>query len=179
MVYHSSCSESARPRRGLLFRWATMFCALALALFLGTGCAQAEKEPLNAVEEISASDLLTKIRAERGKVVVVNFFASWCPPCKVEIPELISLRKEVSEEHMVLLGVSVDENPSELHAMVARAGFNYPVFRAKQDLPSVFNISSIPRLLIYDTRGALVVDHVGVADMASLSAKVDELKGNN
>lgn len=156
-----------------------MFCALALTLVLGTGCAQAEKEPLNAVEEISASDLLTKIRAERGKVVVVNFFASWCPPCKVEIPELISLRKEVSEEHMVLLGVSVDENPLELHAMVAGAGFNYPVFRAKQDLPSVFNISSIPRLLIYDTKGTLVVDHVGVADMALLSAKVDELKGNN
>ncbi|GFM38386.1 TlpA family protein disulfide reductase [Desulfovibrio psychrotolerans] len=179
-MYPTYCSEgSVQARRGLFSRWATLLCALAFMLVLGAGCAQAEKEAVTAVEEISATDLLTKIRAERGKVVVVNFFASWCPPCKVEVPELIRLRNEVSEEHMVLLGVSVDENPSELQAMVARAGFNYPVFRAKQDLPPVFNISSIPRLLIYDTRGALVVDHVGVADQAALSAKVDELKRNN
>lgn len=131
-----------------------------------------------AVPEAAAADLLKMIRAERGKVVVVNFFASWCPPCKEEIPDLIELRSKVAAEHMTLLGISVDEDPKQLEAMVDSIPFNYPVYRGVKDLPEVFAISSIPRLLIYDKSGKLVIDHVGLADPSALAAKIDELKGN-
>lgn len=146
-----------------------------LLLCVSTAAYAADAQP---ARDITAGELLSLIRAERGKVVVVNFFASWCPPCREEIPDLIELRAAESAEQMTLIGVSVDEDAGQLAAMQERVPFNYPVYRAVGDLPSVFSISSIPRLLIYDTKGALVIDHVGLANPAALAAKITELKGN-
>lgn len=156
-----------------------IFLALFLCFYV---TAQIPGAALAAVPEVTkeivAADLLKMIRAERGKVVVVNFFASWCPPCKEEIPDLIALRNSMKAEDLTLIGVSVDEDPRQLEAMRERFAFTYPVFRAGGDLPAVFAISSIPRLLIYDTKGTLVIDHIGIADPDALTAKINELKGN-
>ncbi len=155
-------------------------CAFLVAAALTLGCllSAGGAEAADQGREIEAADLLGMIRAERGKVVVVNFFASWCPPCREEIPDLIALRDSVSKEDVTLVGVSVDEDPGQLGTMLQHVAFNYPVYRGVGDLPGVFAISSIPRLLIYDPKGTLVIDHVGIADPAALAAKIEELKGN-
>ncbi len=141
--------------------------------------APAAQTKTGSVPQIGAVDLLKLIQSERGKVVVVNFFASWCPPCKVEIPELIALRESMPEADVAILGVSVDEQASELEAMVRETPFNYPVYHGVGDLPDFFKIEQIPRLLIYAPSGALKVNHIGLADPDALVEKIQELKKNN
>ena len=161
---------------GGTIRRVSLFLSVALLAVLLSGAAA--HVTAAGIAEVGAADLLKMIRAERGKVVVINFFASWCPPCKEEIPDLIALRGKVDAADMTLIGVSVDEVPKELEAMTGKYDFNYPIYRAVNDLPEVFAISSIPRLLIYDRNGTLVIDHIGLADPSALTSKIEELKAN-
>lgn len=132
-----------------------------------------------AVEEMGSGELLRRVTAARGKVVIVNFFASWCPPCLEEIPGLINVRARYSEDKVTLYGISLDENPRQLAAFMSRTPFNYPVWKGKEELQRFFNVSSIPQLLVYDRQGKLVANHVGLVDADELGKFVDTLLGDN
>jgi len=119
--------------------------------------------------------LLKTISQHKGRVVVVSFFASWCMPCLKEIPELRSLREEYSEEELVLLGVSVDDDGHKLIQLVDKAGFNYPIYWAEPDVSSVFQISAIPKVMVYNQRGALAVNHVGYMPTTQLRGIIDSM----
>lgn len=134
----------------------------------------ASTEPVT-IESARALDVLQAIQSEKGKVVLVNFFASWCPPCKEEIPDLIALKKTLPESKVTFLGVSLDEKRADLEAMTKEFPFNYRVLHASMDVASTFNIGGIPRLLIYDKSGKLVVDHVGLAPKDAIEATLKEL----
>lgn len=132
-----------------------------------------------AVEEMGSGELLRRVTAARGKVVIVNFFASWCPPCLEEIPGLINVRARYSEDKVTLYGISLDENPRQLAAFMSRTPFNYPVWKGKEELQRFFNVSSIPQLLVYDRQGKLVANHVGLVEADELGKFVDTLLGGN
>ncbi len=63
----------------------------------------------------------------KGKPLVVNFWATWCPPCKLEIPWFIELKKQYSTQGLEILGVSIDDSPAELIAFATEHKMNYPV----------------------------------------------------
>jgi len=65
--------------------------------------------------------------ALKGKVVLLNFWATWCPPCKLEIPWFIELKKKYSGQGLEILGVSIDDHAPELKAFAAQYKMNYPV----------------------------------------------------
>ena len=130
-----------------------------------------------APREIGSGDLLKLVGESRGKVVVVNFFASWCPPCLEEIPGLIRLRGHYKPSQVEFIGVSVDESRDQLVALMGKTPFNYPVFHAREELSRFFGISSIPRLLVYDKAGKLVIDNVGLVEADELAKAIDTLLG--
>lgn len=132
-----------------------------------------------AVEEMGSGELLRRVTAAKGKVVIVNFFASWCPPCLEEIPGLINVRARYPEDKVALYGISLDENPRQLAAFMSRTPFNYPVWKGKEELQRFFNVSSIPQLLVYDRQGKLVANHVGLVEADELGKFVDTLLGGN
>lgn len=132
-----------------------------------------------AVEEMGSGELLRRVTAAKGKVVIVNFFASWCPPCLEEIPGLINVRARYPEDKVALYGISLDENPKQLAAFMSRTPFNYPVWKGKEELQRFFNVSSIPQLLVYDRQGKLVANHVGLVEADELGKFVDTLLGGN
>ena len=148
----------------------TGLAALLLLLFAATAFAAAPRE-------IGSADLLKIVSQAKGKVVIVNFFATWCPPCIEEIPGLIRIRTQYPADKVELLGVSVDENRSQLTEFMGRTPFNYPVFQARDELVRFFGISSIPRLLIYDTSGKLVIDNVGLVEPEDIARAIDTLTG--
>ncbi len=127
------------------------------------------------VQEIRHIELLKTINAARGKVVVVNFFASWCQPCKVEIPGLIKLREKLGEDKLLLLGISVDEDPKALEKFMAQLPFNYPVYLADDDVARVFQVSALPKLLVYNQRGGLAAKHDGFVSEKELFEIMDGL----
>ena len=102
------------------------------------------------------------IAESHGKMIVVNFFASWCPPCREEIPGLIALRKFFPENKLALIGVSVDEDMNALKNYAQKARFNYPIRMAMPDLLRGARISSIPHLCIFDKQGKLLVNIAGI-----------------
>lgn len=113
-------------------------------------------------KQANSTDLFEVVTASRGKVVVVNFFASWCPPCREEIPSLKALRKDFSPNDLTIVGVSVDEDYNAFATFIQKMDFSYPSMWASQELMRFFQIGSIPRLLIYDRNGKLMIDNVGL-----------------
>lgn len=98
----------------------------------------------------------------KGKVTLVNFWATWCPPCREEIPDLIKLQERY-KEHLVIVGVSSDEGPTD---MVARFGadhrMNYPIVMETPQLTKAFpGIYALPTTFIVDSDLKMVKKHVG------------------
>ena len=73
--------------------------------------------------------------------------------------------------------MSVDESRDQLVALMGKTPFNYPVFLAREELSRFFGISSIPRLLVYDKAGKLVIDNVGLVEADELAKAIDTLLG--
>ncbi|TIH18001.1 TlpA family protein disulfide reductase [Marinifilum sp. JC120] len=131
-----------------------------LALILVAGCNKAET--VEGVDTINAQGIQDIITNNKGKVVLINFWATWCPPCRAEIPELIELRKKFSDDELVMISVSVDESSDLVDEFMLKEGeFNYPVYFAAEDVGGAFRIQSIPRTMLYDPSGQRVFDKEG------------------
>lgn len=150
----------------------TMLMVLAAVLIMGAPAfAQTSSVPA------TSQDVLKAIAQAKGKVVVVNFWAAWCGPCRQEIPELIALRKRIPEDKLFMIGVSIDQEPAMYAAFVARTGFNYPVLRAAQDVTPAFNIRAIPRTMVYAPSGELHHVQEGYMPGDELEKMIQKLLG--
>jgi thiol-disulfide isomerase/thioredoxin len=147
-------------------------CCLSLLLVAAGGSFAA---PSGSFSEISAGELLKRIADESGKVVVVNVFASWCPPCREEIPGLINIRRAFSEKDVVILGISVDREPRALGNYMNELKISYPVMLAKGDFIERVGVVAVPQLLIYDKKGELALNHKGLLDEAKLRKAITEI----
>jgi thiol-disulfide isomerase/thioredoxin len=97
-----------------------------------------------------------------GKVVIVNFWATWCPPCRAEIPDLIKLQDQY-KDHLVVIGVSSDEGGSELVSkFAAEYKINYPIVMETPELTRAFpGVYALPTTFVVDTSMKMVQRHVG------------------
>jgi cytochrome c biogenesis protein CcmG/thiol:disulfide interchange protein DsbE len=92
----------------------------------------------------------------RGKVVVLDFWATWCPPCKREIPDFISLQKQYGPEGLQIVGIALDE-PEKVHAFARQNEMNYPVLLGTDDVAMRYGgIEGIPTTFIIDRGGRIV-----------------------
>ncbi len=113
----------------------------------------AEPTTHDPLSQITADDVQNVLEANKGKVIVLNFFASWCPPCRVEIPDIVRVRKEYSEEKLFILGLSVDEQAQALEVFAKNMPFNYPVYRVDEDIVRLYRFSSIPYNVVLSPTG--------------------------
>lgn len=148
---------------------------LAVLLFAGIGAnsAIAAQKPLTGkgLEQLLAGEA-------KGKVLIVNFFASWCPPCKHEMPGLVSFRSSTPEKDVLLIGVSSDEDQASLDRFLKQHGVNFPVYAATPELLFTYEVTGIPRMLIFNQNGELVKDIIGVVAEDSLNSMVKILLEN-
>jgi len=122
---------------------------------------------------ISSSDL-------RGKVVLVNFWATWCPPCRAEIPDLIKLQDKYRDK-LIVLGISEDEiPPGEVKAFVTEQKMNYPVAMTTPALAKIFRgVSALPTTFVIDREGKLAQRHVGMLNAQQTELEAQVLAGLN
>ncbi len=107
-------------------------------------------------DEVSLADY-------RGKVVLVNFWATWCQPCVKEIPDLVKLRNTYKDQGFEVLGLVVNSPSNQVRKMVSDLGMNYPILPADARLASKFgNVTTIPRTFVLDTEGNIVEDVLGM-----------------
>lgn len=108
----------------------------------------------------------------RGQVVVVNFWATWCPPCVDEMPSLEKLHRALGREGLVVLGVSADEDESALRQFVARTGVSFRILRdpGGRGAASAYHTTGYPETFVIDRAGVLAESFVGPAEWASPKA---------
>jgi peroxiredoxin len=105
----------------------------------------------------------------KGKRVVLDFWATWCPPCKKEIPHFIMLANKMKTDDLVIIGIS-SEDKSTLKKFIKNIGINYPIVSA-DNLPSPFSsISSIPTTFFIDRNGIIQNVLVGYHDYDTLKS---------
>jgi len=92
----------------------------------------------------------------RGKIVVLNFWATWCPPCRREIPDFIDLQKEYGSRSVQIVGIALDE-PEKVQAFARQNGMNYPVLLGSDEVSMKYGgIEGIPTTFIIDKNGRIV-----------------------
>ncbi len=116
--------------------------------------------------------------ALKGKVIIVNFWATWCPPCREEIPELIDLQDKYKDK-LQIIGVSMDEDasPAEVNAFAQKAGINYPVVMGKDIAQEYGGVPALPTSFVVNKDGGVVQKHVGIVQPDEIEAEVRALSG--
>lgn len=127
------------------------------------------------IPQLGDSGLKKIISENKGKVIMLNFFATWCPPCRVELPELVKLRKSFSDKDFLLVGLSLDEDKTAVGPFIRLAEVNYPVYMAEASITDDFKISSVPHNTFITKKGEVVISEPGIADVDVLKKVVDEL----
>ena len=114
----------------------------------------------------------------KGKVVIVNFWATWCPPCRAEIPDLIKLQDKY-RDRLQIIGVSEDEDgPEVVRKFVAEYGINYPIVMSTPEVKTAFSgIYALPTSFIVDRGLHVVQKHVGLLHPDVTEAETRTLAG--
>ena len=112
----------------------------------------------------------------RDKVVVVNFWATWCGPCREEIPALVALQDRY-RDHLIVLGLSIDEGPvADVRSYIQRAGVNYPVAIADEALQKAFGgVTAVPSTFVVNRTGGIVQRHIGLINPIVIEHEVRAL----
>ncbi len=114
----------------------------------------------------------------RGKVVIVNFWATWCPPCRAEIPDLIALQSKY-KDGLQIIGVSVDEDasPEDVKAFAKQFGMNYPIVMGASIAKEYGGIPALPTSFVVNKDGGVVQKHMGMLKPSEIETEVRALLG--
>jgi len=112
-----------------------------------------------------------------GKVVILDFWATWCPPCRAEIPDLVSLQKKYGEKGLVVVGLSLDaEGAGVVKPFAQEYHVNYPMLIANAKIASQFGgVIGIPTTFVLDRQGRIVKKFVGRMELKTFEEAVQPL----
>jgi thiol-disulfide isomerase/thioredoxin len=111
----------------------------------------------------------------KGKVIFFNMWATWCPPCIAEMPNIDKLHEEMGDEVAFVL-LSLDQDFEKAKTFNMRKGYELPIYQPASSLPAMYESSSIPTTYIIDAAGNLALTHYGMADYNTQEFK-DFLRG--
>ncbi len=114
-----------------------------------------------------------RLQDYRGKWVLVNFWATWCPPCLEEIPDLISLHEAHKDTDVVVIGVALDSTRESVVEFVSRKKVTYPIAVSDYDKAAqVGEVEALPTTYLYDPAGKLVSYQQGMVTRASVESYI-------
>ena len=156
-----------------------IFISIVAALFLASAC-HAQKKKIEAgpkapnftLEELNGK--VVHLSDFKGKVVLLNFFGTYCPPCRMEIPGFVELQKEFGPKGFQVIGVAVDQNPLlVLPRFIQIYHINYPVLCATDKvLRDYGNIYAIPVTFLISRDGIILKKYVGMVTESTLIPEI-------
>lgn len=148
------------------------FIAAAVILaFIACSCSKSSGPVVaeGSAPDFSLNDLSGKnlrLSDLKGSVVMIEFWATWCPPCRDSVPELNNLYQKYKDRGFVLLGLSVDtgrDAQSTVNSFVKEFNITYPVLIDKSDVKALYGVYSVPTTYLIDRNGNVVNSHIGFA----------------
>ncbi len=136
-------------------------------------------EPVFSASFRDLDDKTQALRQWRGKVLVLNFWAPWCPPCREEIPDFVKLQDKYRARGLVFVGVALDEK-IKVQAFADEMGINYPVLLGEMEAVDLAHkignrLGGLPFTVVIDRKGGIVASEVGGLTMARLEKMVAPL----
>ncbi len=157
-----------------------VLCALALVLFLVAGCPLKEQEGARVIApDFSLPDLsgrTIKLSDLRGKVVLVEFWATWCPPCREALPGMERLYEAYHDKGLDILAISMDDGDwDEVSRFVKAHGMRYPVLKGDEKVSNEYMVRVIPSLYLVDREGRIAKQFIGGGGEDALAKEVRAL----
>jgi peroxiredoxin len=153
--------------------------SIVLAVFLFTACAaqpeKKEKAPNFSLQ--TQNGKVIELSKLKGKVVLVNFWATWCPPCRAEIPDFIEVYNTYKSKGFEIVGIALDEDGwSKVAPYIEKVKINYPIVLGSAKVVQQYGgIEAIPTTFIVDKNGYVVASQVGVVSKELLEQKLKSL----
>lgn len=147
-----------------------------IVIVLGLPC-PSQANDTKRPQVLDMAGLTSVLDRHAGKVIILNFFATWCPPCRAEIPDLVRLHEKHGGNGLVIIGLSVDNDKDKVAPFVEKMGIPYQVFGTMADVHRAFMLSTIPVNVIYDRNGKRVAHEVGLPEPDSFAKAIETLLG--
>ncbi len=111
-----------------------------------------------------------------GKWVLVNFWATWCPPCRAEIPDLIALQKQYQNGKLTIIGIAMDyDSPAQVSDFVRQMHINYPIVMGNDAIAAqVGEVQGLPTSYLFNPQGKIVAYQVGPLTQAAVSRYINQ-----
>lgn len=154
-----------------------MAVALAVALLISCGAATTPTPELAPVAEFATFDgEQTSLAALRGNLVVLNFWASWCAPCRSEMPAFDAAARRYRDRGVVVVGLATKDEESAARAFAAGLGVTYMLgFDQGDQIAARYKIYGMPSTLFIDRQGRIARRVPGVLSESQLNDQIDEL----
>lgn len=136
-----------------------------VALALLSGCTDRSARTSASASDFTLQDMngrSVKLSDFKGKVVLLEFWATWCAPCRASAPGLEKLHKAYKDKGLVVLAVSVDQGGwDDVKAFISRTGITYTVLKGTDDVEGDYQVRSIPMLLVLNKEGKITRRYLG------------------
>ena len=169
----AKCSAPASPVRALLTLVIAMFSCGASAIENGKPAPAFSLPALGTTNRVSLDQ-------QKGKVVFVDFWASWCGPCRQSLPLYDKLNAELARRDFTLLAINLDEDDADANAFLKEHPVHYTVLRDPAgDVPKAFGLVGMPTSYLIDKAGVVRAQHSGFnpSDIDTLRKQIDDLLG--
>ena len=140
-----------------------------LVMALLAGCTdKSAPSDVSSAPDFTLQDMsgkAVKLSDYKGKVVLLGFWATWCPPCRASVPGLEKLHKTYKDKGLVVLAVSVDQGGwDEVKSFISEQGITYMVLKGTDDVQVQYQVRSIPMLLVLNKEGKIAKRYLGMGN---------------
>jgi thiol-disulfide isomerase/thioredoxin len=129
--------------------------------------------------EFVRTDLSQKkvdLKALRGKVVLLNFWATWCASCQLEMPRFVAWQKQYGSQGLQIIGISMDDDPALVRKLYAKLKLNYPVAMGDETLGELYGgVLGLPVTYLIDRNGEIRARFQGETDLNAIEMKLKPL----
>ena len=155
---------------------ATLFLALLAA---AVGRAQAPPTMPDFSLPSATDDGVVASSHHQGKVLLINFWATWCGPCREEIPDLVRLHDSYKGKGFTVIGISLDDSRRVVRRFVQRLGIPYPMAMGNSKTARAFGgVFGVPQSFLVDRKGRIVKSYMGLTDPGNIERDITALLGD-